>query len=91
MKIVRERPCQRRHHRLVAPLYVNYKEEKRLLAKDWSVGGLAFTVEKDHLPQICERIDLTLTLPFKATTSHSKPQLKSFELGMMSIRLAADS
>jgi len=38
MKITRERPCQRRHHRLTAPLHVIFEGQPATLAHDWRVN-----------------------------------------------------
>jgi multidrug resistance efflux pump len=52
VKVKRERPDQRRHHRVTAPLFVGV-DGTRLRATDWSLGGLR--LEKQF----------QLTLPFQ--------------------------
>lgn len=64
VKVKRERPDQRRHHRVTAPLYVSYAGE-RVKAADWSLGGLRVTDFAGTLPKVGSEIDLQLTLPFQ--------------------------
>ncbi len=64
VKIRRERPDQRRHHRVSAPLFVTYAGH-RLKAADWSIGGLRVTDFPGPLPEVGTDIALHLTLPFQ--------------------------
>ncbi len=64
VKIRRERPDQRRHHRLSAPLHVEVLGHK-LRAADWSLGGLRLTDYPEDLPGIGSELEITLTLPFQ--------------------------
>ncbi len=64
VKIKRERPDQRRHHRVTAPLFVTYAGQ-RLKAFDWSLGGLRVDGLTGALPAIGAEIPLQLTLPFQ--------------------------
>ncbi len=64
MKILRERPDQRRHHRVTAPLFVTYGNET-LRADDWSIGGLRLSGITGELPSVGDTIRMTLSLPFQ--------------------------
>ncbi|MEM9029237.1 MAG: biotin/lipoyl-binding protein [Pseudomonadota bacterium] len=64
VKVKRERPDQRRHHRVTAPLFVDV-EGWRLRAEDWSLGGLQVVGFPDTVPALGQEIDLQLTLPFQ--------------------------
>jgi len=64
VKVRRERPDQRRHHRVTAPLYVGVGGESHR-ATDWSLGGLRVDGLKGALPAIASEIPLDLTLPFQ--------------------------
>ena len=64
MKIERERPCQRRHLRLTAPLFVTFGEQK-LRAKDWSLGGVGLAGVKGRLPKVGRKFNLHMMLPFQ--------------------------
>ena len=64
VSIKRERPDQRRHHRVTAPLFVDYKGI-RTRAADWSLGGLRIEEFRGSLPQVDEQVELSLSLPFQ--------------------------
>lgn len=64
VKIKRERPDQRRHHRVTAPLHVGVGGHV-LRATDWSLGGLRLVDYPDPLPEVDAEIQLELTLPFQ--------------------------
>lgn len=64
VKIKRERPDQRRHHRVTAPLWVTYGGH-RVKASDWSLGGLRIDDFPGDLPAAASEIGLHLTLPFQ--------------------------
>lgn len=64
VKVRRERPDQRRHHRLTAPLYVDIQGQT-LRAADWSLGGLRLENFPGQLPSIGAELDFTITLPFQ--------------------------
>lgn len=64
VKVKRERPDQRRHHRVTAPLYVTLAGH-RVKATDWSIGGLKIASFPGELPEEASQVDLTLTLPFQ--------------------------
>ncbi|MEP0940379.1 MAG: PilZ domain-containing protein, partial [Rhizobiaceae bacterium] len=68
MKVVRERPCQRRHHRVTAPMKVRVPNGATVMATNWSLGGLrldGLDTNKAPLPADQDVIDLSLTLPFQ--------------------------
>ncbi len=65
MKIVRERPCQRRHHRVTAPLKVTLPSGEVLTATNWSLGGLRLDGVSSKLPKVDDVVSLVLELPFQ--------------------------
>lgn len=65
MKVVRERPCQRRHHRVTAPLKVLLPDGTQVMATNWSLGGLRLDGLQLPLPKVQEELKLTLMLPFQ--------------------------
>ncbi|MEM8793952.1 MAG: HlyD family efflux transporter periplasmic adaptor subunit [Pseudomonadota bacterium] len=65
MKIIREKPCQRRHHRVTAPLKVTLYEGRSYMATDWSLGGLRIDNIEGELPEVESPLDLELELPFQ--------------------------
>lgn len=65
MKIHREHPSQRLHHRLTAPLSVTIEGQPPLVAKDWSLGGLGLTNILGPLPNRGDELNLSLKLPFQ--------------------------
>ncbi|MGL4395032.1 MAG: HlyD family efflux transporter periplasmic adaptor subunit [Hyphomicrobium sp.] len=64
VKIKRERPDQRRHHRVTAPLFVRVGSEN-LRATDWSLGGLRLDGYPGDLPMAGSEHGFQLTLPFQ--------------------------
>jgi len=64
VKVRRERPDQRRHHRVTAPLFVTVGGH-RIKASDWSLGGLRVDGFPGVQPRLYTPIDLVLTLPFQ--------------------------
>jgi len=64
VKIRRERPDQRRHHRITAPLFVEV-DGHRVRAADWSLGGLRVEGFPGRVPNIGSSMKLDLTLPFQ--------------------------
>ena len=64
IRVKRERPDQRRHHRVTAPLHVEYGGH-RVRAADWSLGGLRVTEFPGELPAVGAEIALHLALPFQ--------------------------
>ncbi len=64
VKIRRERPDQRRHHRVTAPLFVEVGGQSHR-ASDWSLGGLRVDGFEGALPGIGSEIPLSLMLPFQ--------------------------
>jgi len=65
MKIVRERPCQRRHHRVTAPLMVTLPSGQELRATNWSLGGLRLDGVKEFAAETGEKVELLLCVPFQ--------------------------
>lgn len=64
VKVRRERPDQRRHHRVTAPLYIDYAGY-RLRAADWSLGGFRIENFPEKLPAQLDELSLHLSLPFQ--------------------------
>ena len=64
VKVVRERSDQRRHHRVTAPLFVEY-DGHRIKATDWSLGGLRLDAFPGTLPELGATITLYLSIPFQ--------------------------
>ena len=64
VRVKRERPDQRRHHRVTAPLYV-VVDGHHLKAADWSLGGLRIEGYPGTCPKPGDPLDLHLTLPFQ--------------------------
>lgn len=65
MKIEREKPCQRRHHRLTAPLLVRFDDRKQVMASDWSLGGIGLSWTDSKLPKVGDEFEFTLTIAFQ--------------------------
>jgi len=66
MKTIRERPCQRRHHRLTAPLYVIFEDAEPLQAEDWSIGGLGVKLTTvENIPALGDKVPFALVLSFQ--------------------------
>lgn len=65
MQIVREKPCQRRHHRVTAPMMVTLPSGEQLRATNWSLGGLRLDAISTALPKIGETMKLDIELPFQ--------------------------
>lgn len=65
MQIVREKPCQRRHHRVTAPMMVTLPSGEQLRATNWSLGGLRLDAISTTLPKIGETMKLNVELPFQ--------------------------
>ncbi|MFM9940673.1 MAG: HlyD family efflux transporter periplasmic adaptor subunit [Hyphomicrobiaceae bacterium] len=80
VKIKRERPDQRRHHRVSAPLFVAF-DGHRIKAADWSLGGLRVVDFPGTLPAIGTEIQLQLTLPFQGfdVTFEAKADVVRFD------------
>jgi multidrug resistance efflux pump len=64
VKVKRERPDQRRHHRVTAPLFVGV-DGARIRATDWSLGGLRLDGFPGELPAAGTEKQFHLTLPFQ--------------------------
>ena len=64
VKVRRERPDQRRHHRVTAPFYVDYGGY-RLRCADWSLGGFRVEQFPEQVPSIGEEHSFHFSLPFQ--------------------------
>lgn len=64
VKVKRERPDQRRHHRVSAPLYLEVAGH-RVRAADWSLGGLRVAAFPGPTPELGAELTLAMTLPFQ--------------------------
>lgn len=64
MQIIREKPCQRRHHRVTAPLAVTIGGA-RCQGIDWSLGGLRISEFAGTCPAIGDRVELVIEVPFQ--------------------------
>ncbi len=64
VKVKRERPDQRRHHRVTAPLFVDF-DGHFVRAADWSLGGLRVERFPAPVPEVGTEISLEITLPFQ--------------------------
>ena len=62
--VKRERPDQRRHHRVSAPFYVAYGGHK-LRCTDWSLGGFRLDRYPGVVPDPGEQLELNFSLPFQ--------------------------
>lgn len=66
MKVIRERPCQRRYHRVTAPLLVRMGDQTdQHRASNWSLGGLRLDGVVGELPALDTELELNLILPFQ--------------------------
>jgi multidrug resistance efflux pump len=64
VKVKRERPDQRRHHRVTAPLFVTLAGH-RMRAADWSIGGFGVKDFPDSVPPLGTVLPVHATLPFQ--------------------------
>jgi len=65
MKIVRERPSDKRYHQVTAPLVVELPWGERRRVTQWSLGGLLLEGLSGKLPQEGETLALKPELPFQ--------------------------
>ncbi len=65
MKIIRERPSQRRHHRLTARLLVNFDGLEPVPTIDWSLGGLRLPTIAGLSLSAGDQFTVYLTLSFQ--------------------------
>ena len=64
--VKREKPDQRRHHRVTAPLFVSLEGNPfKARAHNWSLGGLRVDGYPGELPALGNEVALQLTLPFQ--------------------------
>ena len=71
MKVTRERPCQRRFHRVTAPLDVTMPDGRVIGATNWSLGELRLDGMAEPLPKLGARIGLPCVCPSRVSTSAS--------------------
>ena len=64
VRVRRERPDQRRHHRVTAPLFVDY-DGRRLRASNWSLGGVNFSDQEGQLPEVGDELEVGIEIPFQ--------------------------
>ena len=64
MKILRERPSQRLHHRVTAPLWVTWRDAT-VRAADWSLSGLRLEGVSTGGLTVGDETELTINLPFQ--------------------------
>lgn len=64
VKVKRDRPSRRLHHRVTAPLYATV-DGHRMRAADWSLGGLRIEGYPGELPGVTDTINLHISLPFQ--------------------------
>jgi multidrug resistance efflux pump len=65
MKIVRERPSDKRYHQVTAPLVVELPWGERKIANQWSLGGLLLEGLSGELPQEGATLTVKPELPFQ--------------------------
>ncbi len=87
VKVRRERPDQRRYHRVTAPLYLRIDDGPVVRARDWSLGGLRVDGYPEALPGVGSDIEISVALPFqgfdisfrvKAEVVRNVPEIASF-------------
>jgi len=81
MRITREKPCQRRHHRVSAPLYVSVNQQEYSQAKDWSLSGLCIEDYLGETVNANDQVSLQVELPFQGYQI-------SFEVSASVVRVA---
>lgn len=65
MRVLREKPCQRRHHRVTAPLNIQFDDGIGYKTFDWSLGGFRIDGFESAIPEIGEELSVSLELPFQ--------------------------
>ncbi len=64
MRVFRERPDQRQHHRVTAPLSVSF-DGNEYRADNWSLGGIKISNIKSDLPAPGDEIKVDVSIPFQ--------------------------
>jgi len=83
MRITREKPCQRRHHRVSAPLFVSVNQQEYSQAKDWSLSGLCIEDYLGETVKANDEVSLQVELPFQGYQI-------SFEVSARIVRVVAE-
>ncbi|MCE7998192.1 MAG: HlyD family efflux transporter periplasmic adaptor subunit [Rhodobiaceae bacterium] len=65
MKVIRERPCQRRHHRVTAPLRIDAETLSAHQTVNWSLGGFRIDQVDGALPDVGQEFSVRIELPFQ--------------------------
>ncbi|MEO0911288.1 MAG: PilZ domain-containing protein, partial [Pseudomonadota bacterium] len=84
MEVKRERPCQRRHHRVTAPMRVTFPNGDQHQAANWSLGGLRIDGVGESFLEVGKTLELELELPFQGFDI-------SFEVSAKVVRTDADT
>ncbi|MGI9406909.1 MAG: PilZ domain-containing protein [Hyphomicrobiaceae bacterium] len=64
VKVKRDRPSRRLHHRVTAPLFATVGGHT-IRASDWSLGGLRLEGYPGDLPKVGDEVELHISLPFQ--------------------------
>lgn len=65
VKVRRENPSQRRHHRVTAPVEVRIPDGRSFSSIDWSLGGLRIEAVSALSVEVGEEMPLAVDLPFQ--------------------------
>jgi multidrug resistance efflux pump len=65
IQVKHERPDQRRHHRVTAPLFVRVGDGPQVRAHDWSLGGVRIDGYAETMPSLGDKLTLDVILPFQ--------------------------
>ena len=84
MQIVRERPCQRRHHRVSAPMKITIPGGYQSMATDWSIGGSRLDNVDVSTFKIGQQLTLNYELPFQGFDI-------SFDVDVKIVRLVSET
>ena len=65
MQVIRESACQRRHHRVTAPLRITAEDGSVCSAENWSLGGIKIADWNGPVIEMGETVKLDLHIPFQ--------------------------
>jgi multidrug resistance efflux pump len=65
IEVKHERPDQRRHHRVTAPLFLRLGDGPQVKARDWSLGGIRVDGYAETLPALGAEVTVDVILPFQ--------------------------